>query len=65
MCALFFQDKNNNTIKWGAVSYENLFGEHGWCNADVSNFRCPCRIDGVVGEWCNIKVESICSNQCT
>lgn len=57
-------DANNNTIKWGAIKYPDLFGPDGWCNADISNFRCPCRIDGVVGDFCNIKVEMYCSNQC-
>ena len=49
-------DEKGNEIKWGAVKYPDLFGPNGWCNADISGFRCPCRIDGVVGEWCNIKV---------
>jgi hypothetical protein len=58
-------DEQGNEIKWGAVKYPDLFGPNGWCNADISGFRCPCRIDGVVGEWCNIKVEMFCSNQCS
>ncbi|GAX75781.1 hypothetical protein CEUSTIGMA_g3224.t1 [Chlamydomonas eustigma] len=58
-------DKNNNSIKWGTVPYPDLFGEHGWCNADVSSFRCPCRLDGLVGDLCNIRTEMFCANQCT
>ena len=53
------------TIKWGQIPYQDMFGPEGWCNSDMSRFRCPCRIDGFVGEWCNIRVEMNCANQCT
>ena len=60
------QDKDNQTVKWGAIKYEDLFGENGWCNADDGGrFQCPCRIDGVTGGLCNIKSESFCQNQCS
>ena len=62
-CAV--QDENNVTIKWGQIPYQDMFGPDGWCNSDMSTFRCPCRIDGFVGEWCNIRVEMNCANQCT
>jgi len=57
-------DENGNAVKWGAVTFEDLFGESGWCNKDDSKFTCPCRIDGVVGQYCNIPVEQYCFNQC-
>ncbi|GAX75784.1 hypothetical protein CEUSTIGMA_g3227.t1 [Chlamydomonas eustigma] len=58
-------DQYNQTTGWGQVPYEDMFGKHGWCNAEASAFTCPCRLDGIVGQYCNIKVEMNCANQCT
>eukprot|EP00798_Chlamydomonas_sp_ICE-L_P004875 gene4876-34638_t len=44
-------DKDGVPVKWGAVSFEDLFGESGWCNSAQSKFQCPCRRDGMLGQY--------------
>ncbi|PNH08225.1 hypothetical protein TSOC_005205 [Tetrabaena socialis] len=44
-------DKEGNKVMWGAVKYEDLYGDNGWCNADVPNFMCPCRWGRGAGGW--------------
>lgn len=58
-------DSTGFKLNWGYVPWEDLFSKsHGWCEVDVSKFRCPCRLDGFTGEFCNIPVEHYCLNQC-
>ncbi|PNH01148.1 putative glucuronoxylan glucuronosyltransferase F8H, partial [Tetrabaena socialis] len=58
-------DKEGHKVMWGAVKYEDLYGDNGWCNADVPNFMCPCRLGGLIGTMCNIPMEQLCINQCS
>lgn len=46
-------------------TYEQLFGPNGWCEADVPDFKCPCIVDGLIGQHCESVRESFCINQCS
>ncbi|GAX85634.1 hypothetical protein CEUSTIGMA_g13049.t1 [Chlamydomonas eustigma] len=59
------EDAEGKKVPWGANPYKDIFGPKGWCEAEESDFQCPCRIDGVFGFYCNITVEHSCLNQCS
>ena len=57
----------NSTGSKGDVTYKDLFGPDGWCNADKPNTTCSCgeARDGISGAFCDIPVEQFCVNQCS
>ncbi|MEW5312044.1 MAG: hypothetical protein WDW38_003706 [Sanguina aurantia] len=62
------EDKDGNRVEFGGMSYEGLLGPDGWCNNDLPSYQagqvCPCRLDGLWGERCDIPIEHFCINQC-
>ena len=44
---------------------EELYGAAGWCTADYPETICPCYLDGMLGEFCDIPSEHFCANQCS
>lgn len=46
-------------------TWDDIFGENGWCQADNPQVLCPCIEDGVAGILCDQVRENFCVNQCS
>ncbi|KAG1665161.1 hypothetical protein FOA52_005542 [Chlamydomonas sp. UWO 241] len=58
-------DPKGGEVKWGSVTYDDIYGPKGWCNADEPIKEYGCLLDGHHGPSCELRHEMFCPNQCS
>lgn len=66
--SLHCQPKNGtdgSRLLTGEKTWDDIFGDNGWCQSDNPQVVCPCIEDGVTGLLCDQVRENFCVNQCS
>ncbi|KAK9846205.1 hypothetical protein WJX84_007485 [Apatococcus fuscideae] len=58
------QGDHGESVDYGGIEPELLFGSQGWCEAEQPAHKCACILDGLEGDLCEVRTQTVCSAQC-